>query len=578
MGQNVGRMMNLNQLKEKGLAPEFYTEESLKTVLAGYLAEEEDTPLDMYRRVSKAAASALNRQDLEVVFFDILWKGWLGAATPVLSNLGTDRGLPISCFSIHTGDSVSNIFTKAHELAMLSKNGGGVGIYLGDVRGRGAAIKGNGKSEGIIPWAKVFDQTTVSVSQGGVRRGASALYLPVEHSDAEEFINIRRPTGDPNRRCLNTNNAMCISDDFMNKVKEGDPKARHLWTEILKARVETGEPYLFFTDNVNRKNPECYKANHLKVSTSNICSEIMLHTDIDHTFVCCLSSLNLSKWDEWSTFRFSNGMSVPEASTWFLEAVITSFIKDAKNIEGLQNSVRFAEKSRALGLGVLGWHTLLQSRSIAFDSFQAMMLNAQVFKFIRDEATKASKLMALSMGEPEWCKGFGIRHTHLMAIAPTVSNSTICGSVSSGIEPITSNCYAFKSAKGTFIRKNPQLELLLKKKNKDLPEVWDEIISEEGSVQTLKFLSEEERSIFQTAREINQFALVNQAAQRQAFIDQGQSLNLFFAANAEAKYINQVHIRAWEQGLKTLYYLRSSSVLRGDIATKSKDECKACEG
>lgn len=567
----------MNDLKKKGLVPEYYTEESYKTVGSGYLLPDE-SPRDMYKRVAKAASSRLNMPEMEPLFFHLFWEGWLGGASPVLSNLGADRGLPISCFSIHCEDSVSSIFMKNHELAMLSKNGGGVGIYMGDLRGRGELIKGNGKAEGVIPWAKGFDTTTTIVSQGGVRRGATALYLPVEHLDAEDFINIRRPMGDQNMRAMNINNAINISDDFMNKVINGDTESRRLWTEILRARVETGEPYLLFTDNVNNANPECYKDKGLKVSTSNLCNEITLYTDKDHTFVCCLSSLNLSKWEEWKDFRFDNGMSVPEVATYFLEGVMTEFIEKARNITGLECAVRFAEKGRPLGLGVLGWHSLLQSKMIPFDSFESMMLNAQVFSFIKNEAEKATKDMAVKFGEPEWCKGHNRRNTHLLAVAPTVSNSIIAGGVSQGIEPVTSNYFGLKSAKGTFIRKNPYLEKLLDSKNKNTLEVWDQINSDEGSVLNLSFLSAEEKAVFQTAREINQFAIINQAAQRQAFICQSQSVNLFFAANAEASYINQVHLQAWEKGLKGLYYLKSGTVLRGDLATRSKDECLACQG
>lgn len=564
-------MMTLEQLKEIGEAPLWMNEEGYKILSGGYMLPFE-TPSKMYYRVATAAASYYaDREYWAERFYEIMWKNWLCPASPVLSNMGTDRGLPISCNSIHVGDSVDSIFGKSHELAMLSKNGAGVGIYLGDVRGRGASIRGNGKSEGVIPWAKVYDTTTVSVSQGSTRRGASAVYLPIEHADIEEFINIRRPTGDTNRRCLNLNHGICITDDWMSAMVAGDTKKRLLWQEILKARVETGEPYLFFTDNVNEQNPECYKANGLTVKTSNICTEIFLHTDVDHSFVCCLSSMNLVKWNEWKNTH------AVATTVRFLDAVLQEYIIKAEGVPGMEASRRSAMKGRAIGIGVLGWHTLLQKESIPFDSFEAMMMNSRIFSTMKNDATAASMILAQELGEPEWCKGFGIRNTHLMAVAPTVSNSAISGGHSAGIEPITANIFSKKSAKGTFIIKNKVLEVLLANKGQDSQEVWKSINEQSGSVQHLKFLSDHEKLVFLTAREINQHAIIKQAAQRQKFIDQGQSVNLFFAANSDPKYIHEVHMAAWTLGLKSLYYLRTEGVIRGDLASRSKEECAACE-
>jgi ribonucleoside-diphosphate reductase alpha chain len=564
--------MNLQQLKDNGEAPEWMKEESLKTLQGGYLLLNE-TPRQMYLRVACAAGDYYeDKKRWSEKFFEAMWKNWLCPASPILSNMGTNRGLPISCNSIHVGDSVDSIFGKSHELAMLSKNGAGVGIYLGDVRGRGSSIKGNGKSEGVIPWAKVYDTTTVSVSQGSTRRGASAVYLPVEHSDIEEFINIRRPTGDANRRCMNLNHGVCITDQWMQDMFAGDQSKRLTWQEILKARVETGEPYLFFTNTVNRLSPECYKANNLEVKTSNICSEITLFTDPEHSFVCCLSSLNLVKWEEWKNTDLVN------VATRFLDYVLEEYIVKSEGVPGLECSRRSAVKGRAIGIGVLGWHTFLQQKMIPFDSFDAMMLNSQIFKGIRDKAEEETKKMAEELGEPEWCMGFGRRNTHLLAVAPTVSNSLISGGHSAGIEPIAANIYSQKSAKGTFIRKNPTLETLLESKSKNTDDVWKSVNEFGGSVQHLKFLTDEEKAVFLTAREINQHAIIKQAAQRQKWIDQAQSVNLFFASNSDPKYIHQVHLAAWEQGLKTLYYCRSEGVIRGDLASRTKEECAACEG
>lgn len=565
-------MRTIEQLIESGEAPQWMTEEGYLTLNRGYLLPDE-TPKKMFKRVSKAAAKyQKDPSKWSKKFYEIIWNGWLGLASPVASNMGTDRGLPISCFSVHVGDSVKSIFDKNTELALLSKHGGGVGIYIGGVRGRGASIKGNGHSEGVIPWCKVYDTTTQVVSQGGVRRGASAVYLDIEHSDIDEFLNLRRPTGDQNRRCLNLNHAVSIPNKWMEALIAGDKDKRVIWERILTSRVETGEPYLFFVDHVNDKSPECYKKNNLHVSTSNICSEISLHTDPDHTFVCCLSSLNLTKYDEWKD------TDTVETSIRFLDCVMEEFITNTKDKYGFEAARRSAVKGRALGLGVLGWHSLLQEKGIEFDSFDAMKLNAEIFRTIRARADKATAELAIEFGEPEWCVGFNRRNTHTIAIAPTVSNSAISGGVSAGIEPLTANIYSVKSAKGTFFRKNPTLTSILQKLDKDNTEVWASINTNGGSVQHLDFLDEHQKKVFLTAREINQHAIIRQASQRQAFIDQGQSVNLFFPSNADPKYIHQVHLAAWELGLKTLYYFRSDGVIKGDSIYKNANECVACSG
>jgi ribonucleoside-diphosphate reductase alpha chain len=563
--------MNLEELKQAGEAPNWLTEEGYRTLSGGYLLTNE-TPRQMYTRIAQAAASYYeDSEKWQDKFFNALWKNWLCPASPVAANLGADRGLPISCNTVHVDDSVDSIFMKNYEFAVLSKNGAGVGIYFGDIRGRGTPIKGNGVSEGVIPWAKIFDTTTVSISQGSTRRGASAIYLPIEHPDIQEFINIRRPTGDANRRCLNINHGVCISDAWMQSMQAGDKEKRQIWMEILKARVETGEPYLFFTDNVNNNNPECYVKNNLTVKSSNICSEITLHTDPNHSFVCCLSSLNLVRWEEW---RETDTVNV---AVRFLDAVLSEYIKKTEHIKGMEASRASAIKGRAIGLGVLGWHTMLQEKGIAFESFDAMQLNAQIFRSIRAKAEEETKLLAEELGEPEWCQGFGRRNTHLLSVAPTVSNSTISGGHSAGIEPISANVFTQKSAKGTFIRKNITLEKLLATKEKNTPEVWKSINEQNGSVQHLSCLTEQEKQVFLTAREINQFAVIKLAVQRQKWIDQAQSVNLFFAMNSDPKYIHEVHIAAWKGGLKTLYYFRSDGVIKSDLASRSEDDCKACE-
>lgn len=564
----------LQQLKENGEAPEWMTEESFKTLSGTYLLENE-TPKGMWTRVATASANRLARPELAEKFFDLMWKNWLGLASPVAANMGTKRGLPISCFSLYVPDSVDGIMKSTHELAMMAKNGGGVGVHWNGVRPRNSAIKGNGKSEGVVPFIKIQDSTTIGVSQGGVRRGASAAYLPVDHGDFWEFLRMRRPEGDTNRQCLNTHHGLCITDDFMNRVKAGDADARLKWTEILKTRFETGEPYLFFSDNVDRNRPDCYKQNNLKVHGSNICMEIMLHTDEDHSFVCCLSSMNLARWEEWKD------TDAVQQSIWFLDGVLTEFIEKAIQIPGMERSVRSAIKGRALGLGAMGFHTLLQEKGLPLDSFATFQLNGQIFRKIRQEAEKATKDLAAAYGEPEWCKGFGRRNTHLLALAPTVSNAMISGNVSPSIEPWAANAFVYKSAKGSIIQKNKTLTALLESLGQNTEETWKSIVSNDGSVQHLAFLTPEQKEVFLTARELNQFTIIKLASQRQLFIDQGQSLNLFFPANADPKYIHKVHLEAWEAGLNGLYYCRTSSVLKGDAGSREykreSTECKACE-
>lgn len=565
-------MKTLEELKAIGEAPEWLEDAGFQTLTNGYLQKNE-TPRGMYVRVSKAAAVHYPEEaGAEKEFFDAMWKNWLCLATPVASNMGASA-YPISCNSIHLGDSITSIFTKISELAALSAKGAGVGFYCGDVRGRGEPIGSSGaKSEGIIPWLKIFDATTIGVNQGSTRRGASAAYLPVDHPDIEEFLDIRRPTGDANRRCLNLNHGVVISDAWMNDMLGGNKDKRQIWQKILLSRVETGEPYLLFSDNVNDQNPECYKANGLDVKTSNICSEIVLHTSSEYSFVCCLSSINLVRWEEWKD------TSLIRTCIRFLDAVLEEYIIKTEGVPELQASRRSAIAGRAVGLGALGWHTLLQERGIPFDSFDAMSLNATIFKKMRKEADAATEELAKEKGEPEWCKGFGRRNSHCIALAPTVSNALISGGFSPSIEPLPGNLHSQKSAKGTFIRKNKTLEKLFKAKGIDTPEIWKSIVENAGSVRHLKELSDKEKEIFLTAREINQHAIIKQAAQRQKYIDQAQSINLFFGTNSDPKYIHDVHVGAWEQKVKSLYYFRSEGRITGDLASRSKEECAACDG
>ena len=566
-----------------------------KTITGGYLLPWE-SPRDAYMRVASTVAKRLYKPELTETFFEYIWKGWLNLASPVLSNTGTDRGLPISCFGIDVGDSIHDIGTKNLEMMMLAKHGGGVGIGINMIRPAGAKITGNGTSDGVVPFCKIYDSTILATNQGSVRRGAASVNINIEHDDFEEWLEIREPKGDVNRQSLNLHQCAVVGDKFMRRLEQGDADARARWSKLLRKRKSTGEPYILFKGNTNKANPKAYKDNALKVHMTNICSEIVLHTDESHSFVCCLSSLNLSKYEEWK-----NTNLIYDA-IWFLDGVLEEFIQKAKGLKGFGNSVRSAEKGRALGLGVLGWHTYLQQNGIPFEGLQAQFETRRIFSQIKIESERASRALAEVYGEPLWCRGTGFRNTHLRAIAPTVSNSKLSGNVSPGIEPWAANVFTEQSAKGTFIRKNKELEKVLRKVGINTKETWDKILEDGGSIQDiteledwgyvnkkLVRLSEEKdldttgydkvKDVFKTFKEINQLELVNQAGIRQQYIDQSVSLNLAFPSEASPKWINQVHLDAWKKGIKTLYYMRTESVLRGDIAQRAMDpECLSCDG
>jgi ribonucleoside-diphosphate reductase alpha chain len=552
--------------------PEHFDDVALATISKGYLLPGE-TPRKAYRRVANSVANRLNRPDLANKFFKYIWNGWIGLASPVLSNTGTDRGLPISCFGIDTPDSIRGIGLTNAELMRLTSYGGGVGISVSRIRPRGTEITGNGKSEGVVPWCKIYDSTIIATNQGSVRRGAASVNLDINHLDINEFLQIRRPKGDQNRQCLNLHQCVVVDDAFMRKLNDRDENAMKLWLEILKARVETGEPYIMFKDNVNKDNPLAYAMNNLDVSMTNICTEITLHTDEEHSFICCLSSLNLAKYDEWKD------TDVVETAIYFLDGVMEEFIAKTNGKDSMARSHRHAKKGRALGLGVMGWHTFLQQRNLPFNSIASTAWTHTIFSQIKIQSEVASRKLAQEYGEPLWCKGTGMRNTHLLAIAPTVSNSRI-GACSAGIEPNPANVYTFNGAKGTFIIKNKELEALLDKKGTNSPKIWDQILADNGSVQNLPsdILTEDEKEIFLTFSEINQLELVRQAAIRQRYIDQTQSLNLCFDPTDSPRWMNQVHMEAWKLGVKTLYYLRTDSVIKGDLGSRTNDGCLSCDG
>jgi len=555
------------------------TEVYRKTISGGYLLQGE-TPKDAYERVAKTVARRLYKPELADVFFDYIWKGWLNLASPVLSNTGTDRGLPISCFGIDVADSIQDIGSKNLEMMLLAKHGGGVGVGINMIRPAGAKITGNGTSDGVVPFCKIYDSTILATNQGSVRRGAASVNINIEHPDFEEWLEIREPKGDVNRQSLNLHQCAIVGDKFMRRLEQGDKEARTRWSKLLRKRKATGEPYIMFKGNVNKNNPEAYKSNGLKVHMTNICSEITLHTDESHSFVCCLSSLNLSKYDEWK------GTDLIYHATWFLDGVMEEFIQRAKGLRGFENAVRSAVKGRPLGLGVLGWHTYLQDRGIPFEGLSAQYETRKIFSQIKIESERASRDLADVYGEPLWCVGAGMRNTHLRAIAPTVSNSKLAGNVSPGIEPWAANVFTEQSAKGTFIRRNPVLESVLEDNEINTEKIWNQILADGGSVQNIEELDgllmgdwdEPIKNVFKTFKEINQLELVRQAGIRQQYIDQSVSLNLAFPSEATPKWINKVHMEAWKQGVKTLYYTRTESVLRGDLAAAAMDDCVACDG
>ena len=577
------------------------TEIYVKTVSKGYLLKGE-TPKDAYWRVATAVAKRLGKPEMASKFYDYIWRGWLNLATPVFSNTGTERGLPISCFGIDVADSIHDIGAKNLEMMLLAKHGGGVGIGVNQIRPAGSKITQNGTSDGVVPFIKIYDSTILATNQGSVRRGAASVNIDIEHGDFWEWLEIREPKGDVNRQSLNMHQSVIVSDGFMQKLEQGDKEARKRWAAVLKKRRSSGEPYIVFKGNINRANPDAYKNNGLKVYMTNICSEIALHTDESHSFVCCLSSVNLAKYDEWKD------TDLIYTATWFLDGVLEEFIQRAKYMRGFENSVRSAEKGRALGLGVLGWHTYLQDRNIPFDSLTGQFETRKIFSQIKIESERASRDMATEYGEPLWCVGTGMRNTHLRAIAPTVSNSKLSGNVSPGIEPWAANVFTEQTAKGTFIRKNNTLEKFLDYADLNTKYVWDKILEDGGSVQGIEMLdgwygkhgtindyvNQEQfdkldkiqqdeytpiKEVFLTFKELNQMELVKQAGVRQQYIDQAVSLNLAFPKEATPKFINQVHLEAYKQGVKTLYYMRTESVLRGDIATRATDpDCLSCDG
>ncbi|MDD3285392.1 MAG: ribonucleoside-diphosphate reductase subunit alpha [Patescibacteria group bacterium] len=531
------------------------------------------------RDIAETAEKILNKPGFADKFYDYMARGYYSLASPIWSNFGLSKGFPISCFSSYLGDDMGQILFTQAEVGMMSKYGGGTAGYFGDLRHRGAPIKDNGHSSGAVHFMQLFETLVNVVSQGSVRRGHFAPYLPLEHPDADEFLNI----GTEGNPIQEMTYGVTVTDAWMKAMEAGDADKRALWAKVLQRRSQMGYPYIFFTDTVNNNTVDVYKDKGLKIKASNLCSEILLPSNEEWSFVCDLSSLNLLHYDEWKD------TDAVETLVYFLDAVMSDFISrlealrdsgDARKRQSfsfMERAYNFAVANRALGLGVLGWHSLLQSKMLPWEGKESARLNVAIFKDIREQAEAASKKMAAEYGEPEVLKGYGRRNTTLMAIAPTTSSAFILGQVSQSIEPIWSNCYVKDIDKMKVTIKNKQLEKLLAEKGQNSKEVWHSIRDNDGSVQHLEFLSLEEKEVFKTFQEINQKIVIEQAAARQQYIDQGQSLNLAINPAVPVKEVNALYMYAWQLGIKTLYYQHSVNAAQQFGRLKDLQNCQSCQ-
>jgi len=556
--------------------PWYWLNENSRAFLArGYLGEGQSAE-DRVRAITDRAEELLKKPGFSDKLYEYVSKGWVSFSSPVWANFGVSKGLPISCFGSYVDDNMGSILYSHAEIGMMTKYGGGTSGYFGALRGRGKEISGNGHSSGAVHFMQLFDSLIDVVSQGSVRRGTFAAYLPIEHPDILEYLDLNTE-GNP---IQGINYAVTVTNKWLQAMVDGDEEKRAIWAKVLQRRGEIGYPYIMFIDNANEGRPEVYKDKKLPIYASNVCSEIMLPSKDDWSFVCCLSSVNLLFYETWKD------TDLVETMTYFLDAVMEEFIlkleelRDHENSEKrrafdfMERAYKFAKENRALGLGVLGYHSLLQSKGLAFESMEAGKLNVEAFKFLKEHAYKASEEMAKEYGEPEVLKGYGRRNTTLLAIAPTTSSAFILGQVSQGIEPLWSNCYVKDLAKLKVTVKNPFLQELLEKKEKDTRDIWNSIRDNDGSVQHLEFLDEHEKEVFRTFAEIDQAVVIEQAAIRQKYIDQGQSLNIMVAPNTPVKEINQFYIQAWKQGVKALYYQHSMNAAQQ--LTRQKI-CRACE-
>ena len=561
---------------------DWINEESITFLRRGYLSEGEE-PLERIRTIADHAEKILGIEGFADKFYEYMGKGWYSLSSPVWANFGKKRGLPVSCFGSNIGDNIESILYTQAEVGEMSKMGGGTSGYFGNIRERGAEITDNGHAPGAVHFMNLFESVVDNISQGSTRRGRFSPYLPVEHPDIMEFLEI----GTEGFPIQDLTHAVTVSDDFMNEMIEGDEDKRAIWAKVIQRRGEIGYPYIMFSDTMNNKSPEVYRDKGAKIYNSNLCSEIALHNSEEESFVCVLSSMNVLHYDEWKD------TDAVEVMTYFLDAVVTEFltkIEDLKadgSIEGnraffyLEKSYNFAKRQRALGLGVLGWHSLLQSKGLGFDTKETAKLNVEVFKLIKDKSYAASAELSEKFGEPEYLEGYGRRNVTLNAIAPTTSSAFILGQVSQSIEPIWSNCYVKDVAKLKVTIKNPILKKLLSEIDKDTKEVWDSIKKKDGSVQHLDFLTDEQKDVFRTFAEINQASIINQAAVRQDYIDQSQSLNLMISPDMPTRDVNKLLIDSWKLGVKTLYYQHSMNSAQAFARKKlnlNDLQCVACEG
>lgn len=553
------------------MEPWYWLNENSRAFLArGYLAEGQ-TAEDRIKVIADAAEAYLKQPGFAAKFTDYMSRGWISLASPVWSNFGIKKGLPISCFGSYLDDNMGNILLTNAEVGMMSKYGGGCSGYFGALRARGAEIGGgNGHSSGSVHFMQLFETLINVVSQGSVRRGHFSPYLPAEHADIMEFLDIGTE-GNPIQKLTH---GVTVGDEWMESMIAGDEAKRKVWARIIQRRGEMGYPYIMFSDTANKNTVKVYKDKNLRIYASNMCSEIMLPSKADWSFVCCLSSLNLLHYDAWKD------TDLVETMIAFLDAVMEDFIVKLEELRDhedeekrrafdfMQRAYNFAKANRALGLGVLGYHSLLQSKGLAFESDEAAALNIEVFKLIEEKAEKATIELAKTLGEPEVLKGYGRRNTTLIAIAPTTSSAFILGQVSQGIEPIWSNCYVKDVAKMKVTIKNPTLEKLLAEKGKNDKVTWDSIRDNDGSVQHLDFLSADEKAVFRTFAEIDQMKIIEQAADRQKHIDQAQSLNIMVEPDTPIKEINQMYIQAWKLGVKSLYYQHSMNAAQQMVRKK----------
>lgn len=543
----------------------------------GYLSEGE-TPEQRIRDIADTAEEILGIEGFSDKFYDYMGKGYYSLSSPVWSNFGKDRGLSISCFGSYTGDSIPSILDTASEVGVMSKFGGGTSGYFGAIRPRGSDITNNGKTSGSVHFMKLFEQMTDTISQGNTRRGRFSPYLPIDHPDIDEFLEI----GTEGNPIQNMTHAVTVTDKWLQEMVNGDRDKRKTWAKVLTRRTQLGFPYIMFTDNANDNTVDVYKDKAMKINNSNLCSEIFLPNNEDESFVCCLSSLNLLHFDEWKD------TDAVETLIYFLDAVMSEFITDLEKMRDsedkekqeafkfMERAYNFAKRHRALGGGVLGFHSYLQSKMIPFESVEASKLNTQIFSLIQKKSYKASKELAELFGEPELLKGYDRRNSTLLALAPTTSSSFILGQVSKSIEPFMSNYFVVDTAKVKKTMINPHLKELLKEKGKDTKEVMESIRDNDGSVQHLDFLSQREKDVFKTYGEINQYNILDQAASRQYFIDQGQSINIMVnPTNVTSEELNELYLFAWANGIKSLYYQHGTNAAQQFNLSKLCINCEA---